>query len=109
MVLQHGATRGLALIAILGLTACAGDTNPVRDMFVAVGAGGVPAQAPEFVDRSRPADLTYVPVGSAKPGRSTPARTAADVQAAEAELDALRARNEAEAEALRRAAAGAPR
>jgi hypothetical protein len=53
------------------------------------------APTPDFVQRSRPADLQYMPIGAAVPERPTPARTADQIKAAEAELDALRARNEA--------------
>lgn len=53
------------------------------------------AEAPDFVAESRPGSLDYMPVGTAEPGPPTPARTAEEIKAAEAELDALRARNEA--------------
>jgi hypothetical protein len=60
-----------------------------------VGAGPKVAQTPDFVARTRPANLDYMPIGTATDGRPTPARSAAEIKAAEAELDAIRARNEA--------------
>jgi hypothetical protein len=53
-------------------------------MFVAVGAGGKPAPAPEFVAGSRPADLDYVPVGTTKAGPAKPARKPEEAKAVEA-------------------------
>jgi len=52
------------------------------------------AETPEFVARSRRGSLDYMPIGAAQPERAKP-RTADEVKAAEAEMDALRARNEA--------------
>jgi len=98
----------LALAASSALAACSADTNPVRDVFVAAGAGGVPSPAPDFVARSRPQSLDYVPVGTAKTGPAAPARKPEEAQAVEAELDVLRARTEAEAAALRAAGASPP-
>jgi hypothetical protein len=94
--------------ASLSLAACSADVNPTRDVLVAVGAGGVPAPAPDFVRTSRPEALDYVPVGSAKAERATPARKPEEAKAIEAELDALRARKEAEGAALRSEAAASP-
>jgi hypothetical protein len=87
--------KSFALGALTVLSACSSDTNPVRDAFVAVGAGPTTAPTPDFVKQSRPATLDYVPVGTAAPARNTPARTADQVKATEAEMDAARARNEA--------------
>lgn len=53
------------------------------------------AETPDFVARSRPDALDYMPIGDAQPGRQTPARTPEEIKAAEAEMDSLRARNEA--------------
>lgn len=78
-----------------GLAGCNGSFNPVRDVATAVGAGPQVAATPDFVARSRPANLEYMPIGTPSVERSTPARTADEIKAAEAELDALRARNEA--------------
>ncbi len=107
MNFRRTAPVSVALMASLGLAGCAADVNPVRDMFVAVGAGGKPAPAPEFVAGSRPANLDYVPVGTTKAGPAKPARKPEEAKAVEAELDALRTRQEADAAALRAAAAAA--
>ncbi|HEY8382545.1 MAG TPA: hypothetical protein VIL09_10385 [Microvirga sp.] len=103
-----GALHRLVLLAPLALTACAGDTNPVRDVLVSVGAGAQPTAAPEFVQQSRPATLDYMPVGTRAPDRDTAARSAAEVKATEAELDAIRTRNEAAARAAEAAGATPP-
>jgi hypothetical protein len=89
------------------LPGCTTDGNPVRDTAAAVGLGPTIAPAPEFVERSRPAKLDYIPVGTAGSGRPTPARTTDEVKAAEAELEAIRASNEAAAQAAREVGAAA--
>lgn len=85
----------LTVLAAANVAACAGDANPVRDIAVSVGAGPKVAPSPDFVASSRPQNLDYVPVGTAQEGRPTAARTADEIKAAESDLDALRARNEA--------------
>lgn len=85
----------LILLAAGGMSGCNGSFNPVRDVATAVGAGPQSAATPDFVARSRPATLDYMPIGTPVPDRPTPARTAEEIKAAEAELDALRTRNEA--------------
>ena len=77
------------------VAACAGGSNPVRDIASAVGAGPKVAPTPDFVAQSRPKNLDYMPIGTASGGRSTPARTADEIKASESELDAVRTRNEA--------------
>jgi len=95
-------------VATSALAACSGDLNPVRDAMVATGVGAQTQQAPEFVARSRPERLDYIPVGTSAPPRPVPAKTADQVKAVEGELDQIRARNEAQAEAARRAGATPP-
>lgn len=95
----------LALCACFALAACSGDTNPVRDTLVSVGAGPTLAQSPDFVQRSRPANLDYLPVGVAAPERPVQARTADEVKAVEAEMESLRSRNESAARAAVQAGA----
>lgn len=85
----------LAVLVAANVSACSGSSNPVRDVAVAVGAGPKTAPTPDFVAKSRPGSLDYMPIGTANDGRPTAARSAAEVKAAESELDALRARNEA--------------
>ena len=100
---------GFALaVAAFALTGCSGDFNPVRDVAVATGIGGKPAQAPDFVVQSRPQELDYLPVGVSAPPRPTRGKTKAEVTAAEAELDALRVANEAKGLEARAAAATPP-
>ena len=91
----RSAAIALTMLTAAGLGACTGSFNPVRDVATAVGAGPQIAPTPEFVARSRPENLEYLPVGTARPDVRPPARTAEEVKAAEAEMDALRARNEA--------------
>ena len=86
---------GLTMLAAPGVSGCNGSFNPVRDVATAVGAGPQVAATPDFVARSRPANLEYMPIGTPTVERPTPARTADEIKAAEAELDALRSRNEA--------------
>jgi hypothetical protein len=93
--MNRTAVMAFAVLTMTNVAGCAGGSNPTRDVFAAVGAGPTMAPTPDFVASSRPASLDYMPVGTSNPGRSTAARTADEVKAAEAELDALRAQNEA--------------
>ena len=99
-----------ALIAagMSALAACMTETNPVREAATAVGLGPTLDPAPDFVAQSRPGKLDFIPVGTAAPGRPTPARTADQVKAAEAELEAVRAANEAAAVTARQGTTPAP-
>jgi hypothetical protein len=81
------------------LAACSGDVNPVRDVALSTGIGTGPKPAPDFVASSRPETLEYTRPGAAP--ATFRAKTAAEVQAAEAAMDQVRARNEAEAAAAR--------
>ncbi|WP_048707717.1 hypothetical protein [Microvirga massiliensis] len=92
----------LAVVPFLG--GCSGDANPVRDIVAAVGGGPPPAETPDFVASTRPEKLDYIPVGTPD-RRKTPARTADEVKAVESELDTVRSRNEAAAQAAREAGA----
>jgi hypothetical protein len=91
----------------LALAGC-GETNLVKDAAVAVGIGGEPRPAPDFVARSRPATYEYLPVGQSAPKRSLQAKDAAGLAKAEAEMDAARNANEARGTAARNAAASTP-
>ncbi|WP_201752103.1 hypothetical protein [Microvirga arsenatis] len=93
--IPRAAAIAATLAAAAGLAGCQGGANPVRDVATSLGGGPQVAATPDFVARSRPANLDYMPIGTPVPERPTPARTAEEVKAAEAELDALRARNEA--------------
>ncbi len=62
------AGRCAALVALsLMLGACAGDLNPVRDVFVATGLGQAEREAPEFIAQSRPDELAFAPIRSIPP------------------------------------------
>jgi len=95
-----------ALVTIL--VGCAGDTNPVRDAFVAAGVGAQRRKAPEFVEKSRPAAMEFAPVGIPQPKRGVAAKPKSGVAAAEAEMDAIQAKNEAKGGRRDRRALRAP-
>jgi hypothetical protein len=82
--------------AAFALAGC-GETNLVRDGFVAAGMGAKVPEAAEFVRTSRPAKTDYLPVGVSAPPRPVVSKTAPEVKAGEAELDTLRGANEAKA------------
>ena len=102
----HPLMTGIALAAAFGLQACSSDLGPARGLLTSAG-GQVPA-APDFVASSRPEKLDYIPVGTPGADRRPQARSAAEVAAAEAEMEAVRARNEAQGAALRRAGQTSP-
>ena len=85
--------------ALLGLSACSGDTNPVRDLLVTTGVGAEPKPAPDFVAASRPGTIDYIPVGTTP--EKAKAKTADEVKAAQAAMDQTRSSNESRAAAAR--------
>jgi hypothetical protein len=91
----RAAALAFAAVAVANVAACADGSNPTRDLAHSVGLGPKMTESPEFVDRTRPKSLDYLPVGVGPGERPTPARTADEIKAAEAEMDALRAQNEA--------------
>ncbi len=100
MVTDRLPARGLFLagaLACAALAGCAGDTNPVRDVFVATGVGAERKKAPEFVEKSRRAGVDYAPVGVTQPKPAIKAKTKWGVADAEAEMDAVRGANETKA------------
>ncbi len=98
----------LAALLAAALGACASDINPVRDVFVGVGAGAKVPARPDFVEASRPASVDYMPVGVAAKPRSVAKKNADQVKAMEAELDGTRAGQEARATEARKAAETPP-
>lgn len=89
----------------MALSGCAGDANLVRDAAIASGVtGGEPKPPPDFVSRTRAQSVDYLPIGVSAPARALPAKDAAAVGGAEAEMDALRKRNEGRGAQARRAA-----
>ncbi|MBV9078327.1 MAG: hypothetical protein JO048_12680 [Methylobacteriaceae bacterium] len=97
----------LALLVFLPglLAACSNSSNLVRDAVTAAGVtGGEPRPAPDFVTRTRPGNLDYVPVGVDAPRRTDRAKSKEAVAEAAAALDATRSRNEVRGAEARRAA-----
>jgi hypothetical protein len=82
---------------VLALSGCAGDLNPVRDVFVMTGIGDAPTARPDFVEETRPERLDYVPVGTAATKRATPPKSSEEILAMEEELRRLQALNETSA------------
>ena len=104
MVTNRLPARGLFLagpLACAALAGCAGDTNPVRDVFVATGVGAERKKPAEFVEKSRPEAVDYTPVGVAQPKRAITAKPKAGVANAEAEMDAYRSANENKAKEVK--------
>ena len=92
------------MLAATASAACSPDVNPLRETLVSARPASEPRSAPDFIERSRPARLDYLPVGAA--ASAGPRPPAPDkVKAAEAEMDAIRRANEARGEAARRAGA----
>src|SRR5690349_15408420 len=75
------AVKSLAILLLTGLAACQGDANPVRDVVVSSGFGPTRTETPDFVTRTRPSNLDYVPVGTSAPDRALKARTPEEVKA----------------------------
>ena len=96
------AVRAACFAAVLGLQACSRDAGALQGSV----APSRPAPA-DFVAASRLDKLDYIPVATPGTEPDPPARTAAEIAAAEAEMEALRARNEARGAAVRRAAGAA--
>lgn len=88
---RRAAFLGVVFLAA-GLSACS-SANPTGEFLASSGLGPTIAPRPDFVTQSRPQSLDYMTIGTSDPGRATSARTAAEVKAAEAELDAARARS----------------
>lgn len=108
-VLCRPGAHVLAAVSFLGLSACSGDVNPVRDAVVATGLAGQTKEAQDFVKRSRPANLEYMPVGVSAAPRNVTKKSPDQIKALETELDTVRTGNEAKAAEARRAgAASAP-
>ncbi len=99
MVPMPIAVTAASFAAVLGLQACSPDAGALQGSV----APSRPAPA-DFVAASRPDKLDYIPVATPGVEPSPPARSAAEIAAAEAEMEALRASNEARGAAARRAA-----
>jgi hypothetical protein len=90
------------------LAGCAGDLNPVRDVFVATGIGDTPMERPDFVEEARPERLDYVPVGSAPAPRETAPKTVEEIAEMEEEMRRIHASNAASAAQARSLALSPP-
>lgn len=88
----------------VSLAACG---NAAGDFVRSTGLGPTTAQPQGFVVQSRPNDIDFISIGTAKPGPTNPAKNAQQVKDAETEMDSLRARN-ANAGAAAAAAGGTP-
>lgn len=97
------------LVAILGLAlttgACSSDVNPIKAAFVEAGYGPKAVATPDFVEKSRTSDGTYMPVGVSAPKRIR-ARSADARKSLESELESARGRNEARGKAAEGAGKG---
>ena len=95
----------LLIYAALSLGALGGcaDGNPMKDLAQAAGVGGEPKPAPDFVTRTRAASYDYMPVGESAPKRRLKPKDVAGVAGAEADLDGVKARNEAVGNTARKA------
>ncbi len=95
--------RGILALAALGMLAgCAGDLNPVRDVFVATGVGEGRRDAPQFIEETRSGELRYVPIGLVPPERATDPKTQEERDEMEDELRRIADRNEQRALQTRR-------
>jgi hypothetical protein len=101
----HVAVLGFVLLAVSGC----GETNLVRDAAQGVGLAGRPSQPAPFVEQSRAdAPTGFMAVGVSAPQRSVARKTPAEFKALEAQLEADKARLEAEGTAARQAGATPP-
>lgn len=97
------APLALALLALVP-AGCSGSSEFVRDVSMQTGlVGGEPKPAPDFVTRTRTPDAGYMPIGVSAPPRAIRRKSKNEVGSAEAEMEALRKRNEARGAAARRA------
>lgn len=88
---------GCGFLAAAAVAGCSG--NPTGEFLESSGLAPKTAPRPDFVAATRPKNLDYIPIGTPQEGRPTPPRTADQVKAAEAELDAVRAQNQTRGQA----------
>ena len=91
----RAAAIALTGLAVANVAACADGSNPTKELANSLGLGPKVTPPPDFVAKTRPQSLDYMPIGVPAQDRPTKARTADQIKAAEAEMDALRAQNEA--------------
>ncbi len=93
-----------SLVPLLAVAGCASGQNPVSRPFMAVGLGPPVPPAKEFVEKSRPENMSYISIEageSKKPERKSP-KTMEQVQGTERDMDAAIARNAERGEAAAR-------
>ncbi len=96
--IRHAAAA-FALALILG--GCAGDLNPVRDVFVATGLGEAEREAPDFIAGTRPGELAYAPIRRIDASES-PLKTDEELAEMEEEMRGVQESNAARADGTRR-------
>jgi len=100
---QSGRIRHVAaaLACALILGGCAGDLNPVRDVFVATGVGEAEREAPEFIAGTRPGEFAFAPIRSIDRAANEP-RSEEELVEMEDDLRRLQERQAARAAQTRR-------
>ncbi|MCC5978004.1 MAG: hypothetical protein JJU21_08075 [Salinarimonas sp.] len=93
--------RATVLSLALALGACAGDLNPVRDVFVATGLGEQQREGPDFIAQSRPGELAYAPIRRIEPPERQP-KTDEELAEMEEEMRRVQQSNTARADGTRR-------
>ena len=96
--IRHAAAA-FALALILG--GCAGDLNPVRDVFVATGLGEAEREAPDFIAGTRPGELAYAPIRRID-ASERPLKTDEELAEMEEEMRGVQESNAARADGTRR-------
>lgn len=89
----------LSLTIFIGafVSGCAEGANPVRDIALSTGLATPAKTPPEFVTKTRPSSLEFMPVGVKAPPRPLAMKTLAEVEASKAALDGSRTKNDANA------------
>jgi hypothetical protein len=108
-ITQMNSSRVALLGAVIVALGGCGETNLVRDAAQGVGLASKPSPPAAFVEQSRVSSPTgFMPVGVSAPARPDPRKTPAEFKALEAQLDADKARLEAEGAAAKQAGATPP-
>ncbi|MHB2166062.1 hypothetical protein [Alsobacter sp. R-9] len=89
---RAGAPAAVVGLALL-LTGCTSSgegeaKSPIRGIAEATGFATTPPPAADFVQKTRPADANYLPVGVTPPARGQKAKSPEEIRAMESELDA---------------------
>lgn len=84
----------LTLALALAQAGCAAEVNPLRGVAEATGFATKPKDTSDFVTQSRPADSSFMPIGTPQQARPTPAKSKDEVKKIEQSLEATRTNNE---------------